>query len=96
MITGHKPRPIDSYYPIDHVVDEHPMGVVLPKDGESFSGIPWGYCEDHSPPFIEVRNAAGAIVRTVNALDCSDIIFSTEQETTCTPRKHRLPATGHY
>ena len=72
MIRADKPRRIEKYLPIDH------MGVgdafVRPADDAEFWGIPFGWCGDNSPPFIEHRRG-GKVVCSVNCSDVSKIMF---------------------
>ncbi len=80
MITGNKEIRVASYFPIDHTHNVYDSAV-LPKDGETFIGSPWGYHADNSAPFIEVFGANNELIRTVNALDCSEITFKKEAKT---------------
>ncbi len=79
MITGNKEMRVVSYIPIDHSGDE--PAVVKPRSGETFVGSPWGYHAGDSAPFIEVFGANHELIRTVNALDCSEITFKKEETT---------------
>ena len=73
MISGPKERRIARYLPIDHCAEGG--GFITPDDGEVFVGIPNGWYEEGSQPFIEVR-AKGEVVRTVNVFDLSEIEFA--------------------
>lgn len=73
MIPGTKSTKIASYVPLSH--GDEIYGTVVPKEGETFIGIPFQWYSDNSPPFIEIRDAGGNLLRTVNAFDCSDIEF---------------------
>lgn len=72
MIFGNKTIPVAGYLPIDRNAE----GLVFqkPKNGELFFGHPYGFHGENSAPFIEVQKE-GQTVRTVNALDCSEIEF---------------------
>jgi len=72
MIQGNSERPIAWYLPIAHGGEDYDP--VKPAEGEEFVGFPYGGCSDNSLPFIEVRRD-GKCIRTVNALDCSNIGF---------------------
>jgi hypothetical protein len=47
---------------------------VYPKEGETFTGIPHGWYDENSRPFVEVRND-GSLLYTVNCEDISCIEF---------------------
>ncbi len=72
MISGDKVRQVAWYLPIDHCGEG--FGPCRPDDGEQFRGCPYGWYEDLAPPVIEVVKD-GVVVRTINALDLSEIAF---------------------
>jgi hypothetical protein len=74
MISGDKTRRIARYLPIDHCAEG--CGYAEPKDGQQFVGIPYQWSAEQSAPYIEVRDADGNVIRTVNALDVSEIEFA--------------------
>lgn len=74
MIRGNSERKVKSYLPIDR------CGVGLPwvkaGHGEELIGCPWGWAENEAPPFIEHRRLiTGAVIRSVNCADISEIEF---------------------
>jgi hypothetical protein len=73
MISGKKTRNVGRYLPIDHAGEGY--GWVTPKDGQKFVGIPYQWQSDYSSPFIEVQDATGKVIETVNALNCHAIEF---------------------
>ena len=74
MITGNTERKIEKYLPIDRCAEGY--GFVTAKTGEELIGIPYQWHSDNSMPFIEHRRQiTGEVVRTVNALDVSEIVF---------------------
>ncbi len=79
MITGNKKVAISSYLLIDHVGEGfetvRPAVNSVNRSIERLLGVPWGYVDDHSIPFIEVQDLEGNVLRTINALDCSEIEF---------------------
>ena len=72
MISGNKERKIKEYLPIDHAAEGY--GFVKAAAGEELIGIPYQWLSDASLPFIEHRKN-GVTVKSVNALDVSEIIF---------------------
>lgn len=74
MITGKNPRIVSRYLPIPH--GNEICGYLSPEEGWSFIGIPYQWHSENSLPFIEIFDPSGNIVRTVNALDCSEIEFA--------------------
>ncbi len=81
MITGNKVRKIKRYLPMSHGGDVY--GWVQLSHGWSMRGIPYQWHSDNSMPFIEVVDASGNVVRTVNALDCSEIEFDDTEAVEC-------------
>jgi hypothetical protein len=73
MIPGSKALKISEYLPIDHCGDGY--GYEKPKAGEEFWGIPYGWCDENSMPFIEIRQS-GKVKATVNVFDVSEIHFA--------------------
>ena len=66
MIAGNGERKIKEY----RIYDEW----VSPGPDEEFWGIPYAWYSDNSYPFVEIR-IAGKVVRTINALNVSEIVF---------------------
>ena len=75
MISGNKRRPVSEYLLIDHCKEG--FGYSTPGIGEEFWGYPWGWAEGTAPPYIEVERD-GVVIRSVNALDVSEILFADE------------------
>lgn len=75
MISGDKERSIEWYLPIDHCAEG--CGIVKPADDEEFRGVPYAWYTDTASPFIKVLRD-GKVIRTVNALDISEIGFAEE------------------
>jgi len=73
MISGTTERKVERYLPIDHCSEG--FGWVTPDDDEELVGIPYGFVVDGSGPFIQCRRD-GSVVKTVNALDLSEIVFA--------------------
>ncbi len=71
MITGSEIK-IKEYWLIDHCGEG--IRLIRPEEGEEIVGIPYQWHADLSFPFIEHRTG-GKVVKTVNALDVSVIIF---------------------
>uniref|UniRef100_A0A6M3JPS5 Uncharacterized protein n=1 Tax=viral metagenome TaxID=1070528 RepID=A0A6M3JPS5_9ZZZZ len=71
MIPGNATRKIKSFLFIDHMGEG--LGRTTPKEGEEFVGI-LGWHSSESHPFIQVQKD-GKVVRTINALDISEIEF---------------------
>jgi len=72
MIRCERPRRIKEYLPIDHCGEG--AGYVRPTEDIEFFGIPFGWCGENSPPFIEHRRGS-LVVRSVNCADVSEIAF---------------------
>jgi len=73
MITGDERKDISMYLPTDQAGEG--LDYVRPRNGEYFVGVPYGFCGKNSMPFIEIQDAAGTVLATVNALDCHLIKF---------------------
>jgi len=75
MIPGNATRKIKSFLFIDHMGEG--LSRTTPKEGEEFVGIPFSWYSNESHPFIQVQKD-GKVVRTINALDISEIEFEVE------------------
>lgn len=75
MIQGNKAMRIKKYLFIDRCAEG--FGYCVPEDGEELIGLPFGWCAEDSPPFIEHRRN-GKVVQTVNCTDVAMIIFEVE------------------
>ena len=73
MISGDKERRIAWYLP--QGCSSSACNHVIPSGDEEFIGIPYGWFNDESQPFIEVR-LRGFVVRTINALALAQIGFA--------------------
>jgi len=74
MITGNTESKIEKYIFIDRCAGGY--GFVIAEPGEEIVGIPYQWHSDNSMPFIEHRRQiTGEVVKTVNAIDVSEIIF---------------------
>ncbi len=72
MIRGNEERKIKGYLHIDRM--DEGLGVTRPAEGEDLVGIPYGWCDENSIPFIEHRKN-GKTIRAVNCADVAIIIF---------------------
>ena len=72
MIHGNKEVKIVRYLQIDHC--SKGCSWITPKFGEKFIGIPYGWVEENSIPFIEIT-MNGKLIKSINALDLSEIEF---------------------
>jgi hypothetical protein len=72
MIRGSKEVRIKEYLFIDRMGEG--LGYTKPEDGEELWGLPAGYIEDSSQPFIEHRKA-GKTIQSVNCADVAVIVF---------------------
>ncbi len=72
MIRGNREQKIKEYLYIDHMAEGFEF--IKPGEGEELIGIPYGWCNDCSMPFIEHRKD-GKTLKTVNCTDVSIIIF---------------------
>jgi hypothetical protein len=72
MIRGNKEQKIKEYLLIDRMNEG--LGFIRLKEGEELVGIPYGWCNDSSTPFIEHREN-GIAYKTVNCADVSIIVF---------------------
>ena len=72
MIHGCKEQKIKEYLFIDRMAEG--VGFTRPIEGEELIGIPYGWCDDSSTPFIEHRKN-GVAYKTINCADVSIIVF---------------------
>lgn len=72
MIRGSKEVRIKEYLHIDRCAEGY--GFTKPQDGEEFWGMPAGYIEDGSMPFVEHRKD-GKTIQSVNCADVAVIVF---------------------
>ena len=72
MIRGNGEQKIKEYCCIDRCAEGY--GMVQPKEGEEIIGLPFGWCDDNSQPFIEHRKD-GKVICSVNCADVSIIVF---------------------
>ena len=74
MITGDTESKIEKYMFIDRCGVGY--NFITAGCGEELVGIPYRWHSDSSMPFIEHRHQiTGKVVKTVNALDVSEIVF---------------------
>ena len=72
MIRGNREQKIKEYLFIDRMAEG--LGYTRPGEGEEFVGMPFGWCDDNSMPFIEHRKD-GKTIQSVNCADVSIIVF---------------------
>lgn len=72
MIRGNKELKIKEYLFIDRCAEG--VEFTKPQEGEELIGLPFGWCDDNSPPFIEHRKGS-RVTRSVNCADVSIIVF---------------------
>ncbi|HHT9139113.1 MAG TPA: hypothetical protein ACFYEK_17960 [Candidatus Wunengus sp. YC60] len=72
MIQGCKEQKIKEYLHIDRLAEG--LGFTKPEEGEELIGVPYGWCDDSSMPFIAHRKG-GVTYKTVNCADVSIIVF---------------------
>ena len=72
MIPPMRNTRVTGYLWIDRCCEGYQK--VEPAEGEMFIGIPYGWYEESSKPFIEVRKD-GKLVRTVNCEELSEVFF---------------------
>ena len=75
MIRGDKPRNVLSY--LQSPLGDEVYVRTYPAEGEQLIGIPYGYAESGSKPFIE-HTRDGFVIMTVNTDFIVDIEFKKE------------------
>lgn len=72
MIQGSQKKKIERFKLIDHFSEG--LSWTEPESNESFLGVPYQFDADDSMPYVEIYRD-GSLVKTVNAMDCSEIEF---------------------